>query len=97
MQQVANSSTGKAAAGADARLTLSEILDWLLEDKLADAEAAEKLRKERRYYRGTMHPLVIVADQKWKRKRQALAPHARLRSPSGWRSASAWNTCTSIR
>jgi general secretion pathway protein E len=66
MQQVANNSTGKAA-GADARLTLSEILDWLLEDKLADPEAAEKLRKERRYYRGTMHPLVIVAGQKWKR------------------------------
>jgi general secretion pathway protein E len=67
MQQVANNSTGQAAAGADARLTLSEILDWLLLDKLADPEAAEKLRKERRYYRGTMHPLVIVADQKWKK------------------------------
>ena len=66
MQQVAN--TGKApGAVADARLTLAEILDWLLEDKLADPEAAEKLRKERRYYRGTMHPLVIVADQKWKK------------------------------
>jgi len=66
MQQVAN--TGKVTgAVADGRLTLAEILDWLLEDKLADAEAAEKLRKERRYYRGTMHPLVIVADQKWKK------------------------------
>ena len=71
MQQVANSSTGKAAAGADARLTLSEVLDWLLEDKLADPEAAEKLRKERRYYRGAMHPLVIVADQKWKKAKAA--------------------------
>src|SRR5687768_13475755 len=67
MQQVANSSTGKAAAGADARLTLPEIVDWLLEDKLADPEAAEKLKKERRYYRGAMHPLVIVADQKWRK------------------------------
>jgi general secretion pathway protein E len=67
MQQVANNSTGQTAAGADARLTLSEILDWLLLDKLADPEAAEKLRKERRYYRGTMHPLVIVADQKWRK------------------------------
>ena len=66
MQQVAN--TGKVTgAVADGRLTLAEILDWLLEDKLADPEAAEKLRKERRYYRGTMHPLVIVADQKWKK------------------------------
>src|SRR5688500_10787692 len=67
MQQVANSSTGKAAAGADARLTLPEIVDWLLEDKLADPEAAEKLKKERRYYRGAMHPLVIVAEQKWRK------------------------------
>src|SRR5688572_18941224 len=67
MQQVANSSTGKAAAGADARLTLPEIVDWLLEDQLADPEAAEKLKKERRYYRGAMHPLVIVAEQKWRK------------------------------
>jgi general secretion pathway protein E len=65
MQQVANPG-GKAAAG-ETRLTLAEVLDWLLEDKLADPEAAEKLKKERRYYRGTLHPLVIVADQKWKK------------------------------
>jgi general secretion pathway protein E len=65
MQQVANTG-GKAVAG-ETRLTLAEVLDWLLEDKLADPEAAEKLKKERRYYRGTMHPLVIVADQKWRK------------------------------
>jgi general secretion pathway protein E len=51
----------------ESRLTLAEILDWMLEDKMVDAESAEKLKKERRYYRGTMHPLVIVADQKWKK------------------------------
>jgi general secretion pathway protein E len=66
MQQVANTA-GKAAAGAEGRLTLGEILDWLLEDKLVEAEPADKLKKERRYYRGTTHPLVIVADQKWKK------------------------------
>ncbi len=49
------------------RLTLAGILDWLVEDKMADAEAVAKLKKERRYYRGTMHPLAIVADQKWKK------------------------------
>jgi len=48
------------------RLTLAEVLDWLVEDGLAGAEAVAQLKKERRYYRGTMHPLVIVADQKWK-------------------------------
>src|SRR5688572_24511836 len=51
----------------ESRLTLLEILGWMLEDKMVDAEAADKLKKERRYYRGTMHPLVIVADQKWKK------------------------------
>jgi general secretion pathway protein E len=55
------------AAGGEHRLTLGEILDGLIEDKLISAEAAEQLKKERRYYRGTMHPLAIVADQKWKR------------------------------
>jgi general secretion pathway protein E len=55
------------AAGGEHRLTLGEILDGLIEDKLISAEAAEQLKKERRYYRGTMHPLAIVADQKWKK------------------------------
>jgi len=30
------------------------------------AEAAAVLKKERRYYRGVLHPLAIVAEQKWK-------------------------------
>jgi general secretion pathway protein E len=49
------------------RLALGEVLDGLIEDKMVDAEAAARLKKERRYYRGTMHPLVIVAEQKWKK------------------------------
>jgi general secretion pathway protein E len=48
------------------RLTLAELLDWLVEDELVDTEPAEVLKKERRYYRGASHPLVIIADQKWK-------------------------------
>ncbi len=55
------------AAGGEHRLTLGEILDGLIEDKMISAEAAEQVKKERRYYRGTMHPLAIVADQKWKK------------------------------
>ncbi|HEY5896369.1 MAG TPA: type II/IV secretion system protein, partial [Burkholderiales bacterium] len=51
---------------SDQRLTLNEVLDWLLEDKLADAKAAEDLKKERRYYRGAQHPLVTIAEQKWR-------------------------------
>src|SRR3954471_12155034 len=53
-------------AHVERRLNLSEILDGLVEDKVVSVEAAEELRKERRYYKGTLHPLVIVADQKWK-------------------------------
>src|ERR1700740_2889632 len=55
------------AAGGEHRLTLGEILDGLIEDKMISADAAEQLKKERRYYRGTVHPLAIVADQKWKK------------------------------
>jgi general secretion pathway protein E len=51
---------------AEHRLTLNEVLDWLVEDKWADAAAVETLKKERRYYRGALHPLVTIADQKWK-------------------------------
>jgi len=67
MQQVANTGGKAAAAPADNRLTLAEILDWLLEDKLVQAELIEKFKKERRHYRGATHPLVLVADQKWKK------------------------------
>ena len=60
---------------SEERLNLPQVLDWLLEDGLIAAEAAEHLKKERRYYRGVLHPLVIVADQKWK---SAAAPHRPL-------------------
>jgi general secretion pathway protein E len=59
----------------DHRLVLAEVLDWLVEDKLVAAEAAEQLKKERRYYRGGSHPLVAVAEQKW---RNASPPHKLL-------------------
>ena len=56
----------KTETGAGHRLTIGELLDWLVEDKIVAPEAAEELKKERRYYRGAMHPLVIVAEQKWR-------------------------------
>ena len=52
---------------AEHRLALAEVLDAMVEDKMVDAEAATALKKERRYYRGALHPLVIVAEQKWKK------------------------------
>src|SRR5436190_4470702 len=63
------------ATEQDRRLTLAEVIDWLVEDALIDGANAEKLRKERRYYRGSSHPLVIIADQKWK---SAQPPHRPL-------------------
>jgi general secretion pathway protein E len=63
------------APAPERRLALAEVLDWLVEDRLLDPAAAEKLKKERRYYRGASHPLVIVADQKWK---HAQPPHRPL-------------------
>jgi general secretion pathway protein E len=60
---------------AEHRLTIAEILDWLVADGMVERSAAEQLKKERRYYRGTQHPLAIVADQKWK---GAHAPHRPL-------------------
>ncbi len=51
---------------AEHRLTITEVLDWLVEDRLVDVDVAEQLKKERRYYRGGQHPLVIIADQRWK-------------------------------
>ena len=60
MQQAVKTET------ATHRLALGELLDWLVEDKLVSGDAAEDLKKERRYYRGALHPLVIIADQKWR-------------------------------
>jgi general secretion pathway protein E len=51
----------------DARLTLADVLDWLVEDRMAAREAADALKTERRYHRGNVHPLCVVAEQKWKK------------------------------
>jgi general secretion pathway protein E len=77
MQQPAKQAKkdGAAKAAPEHRLALLEVLDWLVEDGLVAAEAAEVLRKERRYYRGSEHPLVILAEQKWK---SARPPHKLL-------------------
>ncbi len=48
------------------RLTLAEIVDWMVDDKMLAPEPAAHFKKERRYYKGTVHPLAIIADQKWK-------------------------------
>src|SRR5512145_555157 len=66
MQQAVKSETG-------GRLQLAEVLDWLVQDGMIHPGPAAQLKKERRYYRGTLHPLLIVAEQKWKRGSQLLS------------------------
>jgi general secretion pathway protein E len=64
-----------AKPATERRLTLAEILDWLVEDGAVAREPAEALKKERRYWRGTQHPLTLVAGEGWKDLR---APHKPL-------------------
>ena len=64
-----------AKPAAEHRITLPEVLDWLVEDGALAREPAEDLKKERRYWRGTQHPLTLVAQENWKDLR---APHRPL-------------------
>lgn len=63
------------AVQAERRLNLPEVLDALVADGLVNAQDAAELQRERRYFRGDTHPLVIIADQKWK---SAQPPHKLL-------------------
>ncbi|MGB4063969.1 MAG: GspE/PulE family protein [Azonexus sp.] len=56
------------------RLALTEVLDWMVEDGLVSQEAADELKSERRLHGGKTHPLVVIADQKWRQ----VGPPARL-------------------
>ncbi len=57
------------------RLGLVEIVDALVADGLVPAADAEKFKQERRYFKGDVHPLAVIADQHWK---SAIAPHRAL-------------------
>ena len=48
------------------RLSLVETIDTLVADGWVAAAAAEQFKQERRYFRGDMHPLIAIAEQKWK-------------------------------
>ena len=74
----------KPAVVSGDRLTLNEVLDWLVEDKMIESAAADQLKKERRYYKGALHPLVTVAEQKWKNLLPPHKPLPRLSAITGW-------------
>ncbi|MCW5604278.1 MAG: type II/IV secretion system protein, partial [Burkholderiales bacterium] len=55
---------------ADRRMDLKQVLDDLVADQLVAPEAAEKLAQDRRFSKADVHPLAVIADQKWKDPRQ---------------------------
>jgi general secretion pathway protein E len=55
---------------SDRRLNLQQVLADMVADRLVSQEAADKLAADRRFSRGDVHPLVVIADQKWKDPRQ---------------------------
>ena len=57
---------GENTAVHEHRLTLPEVVDALAGDGLIPKGVGEAFKKERRYFKGDIHPLVVVADQKWK-------------------------------
>ncbi|OGA23645.1 MAG: type II secretion system protein E [Betaproteobacteria bacterium RIFCSPLOWO2_02_FULL_65_24] len=59
----------------DHRLALAEVLDALVADGLVARSEADRLIANRRIQRGDHHPLVVIADQKWK---SLLPPHKAL-------------------
>jgi general secretion pathway protein E len=55
-----------AANTPEHRLGLAEVVDALIAAGKVPRAEAEKFRQERRYYRGTAHPLSVIAEQRWK-------------------------------
>src|SRR2546427_415598 len=55
-----------AEAIQDHRLTISEVLQALVAEGLVPKADADKLIADRRLHRGDHHPLVVIADQKWR-------------------------------
>jgi len=55
-----------AVAQQERRLTLAEVVNALVADGHVPREECERLVSERRMHRGSVHPLVVLAEQKWK-------------------------------
>ena len=59
-------SSASAAHTAAHRVALVELIDALLESQLIDPDVAAQFKHERRHYKGATHPLVLIAEQRWK-------------------------------
>jgi len=62
-----------AATRADHKLQLKELLDWLVEDGVLDAETATKVQNDARLARGTSrHPIVVIGESRLRSKKPPL-------------------------
>jgi general secretion pathway protein E len=57
------------------RLTLTEVIDALVADGMVDSAEAARFKQERRYHKGDTHPIIVIAEQRWK---SLLPPHRPL-------------------
>jgi general secretion pathway protein E len=48
------------------RLTLPEVVDALVSEGLVEADEAARFKQDRRYYKGDVNPLIVIAEQRWK-------------------------------
>src|SRR5690606_9800914 len=55
-----------SSASAAHRVSLVELADALLESQLIAPDVAAQFKHERRHYKGATHPLVLIAEQRWK-------------------------------
>ena len=54
------------AKPAEGRLTLGDVLRMLVNDGIVEKDQAERLYKDRKLDSSNLHPLIIIAEQKWK-------------------------------
>src|SRR5688500_13696584 len=60
------STASPSSKQADRPVTLQRVLVDLVADGMVPKEIADKLAADRRVSRADVHPLVVIADQKWK-------------------------------
>lgn len=53
------------------RLTLSEVLELMVTDGMIGRDMADALKNERKLHGGRIHPLIVIADQKWRSAKAA--------------------------
>ncbi len=56
------------------KITLGEILRWLVQDGLVAKDAAERLYQDLKNSKSSLHPLVIIGEQKWLERKEPHKP-----------------------